>query len=200
MRLKNGALVAGVALWLAATGIGTVWLVDFASRPGIQAIGPKEIPADTFSDRDLNFPTLAVFVHPHCSCSRATLKELARLVSRSEESINVYVLFYRPAGKSREWVETDLWELTLRMPNVREIIVNKKVLTRFGAMTSGHAILYDRKGSNIFTGGITNARAHEGDNLGKSVILSYLANGEIPVQNAPVFGCALTSEHVSMRN
>ena len=38
----------------------------------------------------------------------------------------------------------------------------------FGAAVSGQTLLYDREGRLIFSGGITAARGHAGDNAGRS--------------------------------
>ena len=39
---------------------------------------------------------------------------------------------------------------------------------RFGAETSGQTLLYDARGALAFSGGITGARGHAGDNAGRA--------------------------------
>jgi hypothetical protein len=73
---------------------------------------------------------------------------------------------------------------------------------RFGAATLGQTLLYDADGSLLFSGGITAARGHAGDNAGRSELVSLLNRGlSAPVvtmnrgQSARdathVFGCPL---------
>ncbi|MEZ5973957.1 MAG: hypothetical protein R3E96_03675 [Planctomycetota bacterium] len=62
---------------------------------------------------------------------------------------------------------------------------------RFGAHTSGAVVLYSEEGRLQFQGGVTAARAHEGDNLGRESLLSlYGGSGQV-VAHTPVFGCPL---------
>ena len=49
-------------------------------------------------------------------------------------------------------------------------------------------------GSLVFSGGITAARGHEGDNHGRSAIEDHLLHGGARVAHTPVFGCDLFAE------
>jgi hypothetical protein len=51
--------------------------------------------------------------------------------------------------------------------------------------------LYAPTGKLLFSGGITASRGHEGDNVGRSAIVSFILNGHAPVNHTPVFGCSL---------
>ena len=66
--------------------------------------------------------------------------------------------------------------------------------TAFGAMTSGHVLLYDRSGNLVFSGGITAARSHEGDNLGCTSVVAIINGGTSSVAQSPVFGCSISGE------
>ena len=57
--------------------------------------------------------------------------------------------------------------------------------------TSGHALLYDARSRLEFSGGITVARGHAGDNVGRSAIEALIAGDVTVLRQAPVFGCAL---------
>jgi hypothetical protein len=64
----------------------------------------------------------------------------------------------------------------------------------FGAETSGHTVFYDQKGRLIFSGGLTPARGHMGDSLGRSAILNWMENSTHPqIVESSIFGCALRS-------
>ncbi len=64
---------------------------------------------------------------------------------------------------------------------------------RFGMATSGHVLLYDPEGRRIFSGGITPARGHRGDNRGRQAVLDRILGTERGIAESPVFGCALAT-------
>ena len=55
-------------------------------------------PATSQLVRDPGRPTLIMFVHPHCPCSRATLAELDRLLSPRRDRVAVRIVMVRPSG------------------------------------------------------------------------------------------------------
>jgi hypothetical protein len=61
----------------------------------------------------------------------------------------------------------------------------------FGAATSGQTDLYDAHGTLKFSGGITAARGHAGDNAGRDALAAWISTGTAHRPGAPVFGCAL---------
>jgi hypothetical protein len=62
---------------------------------------------------------------------------------------------------------------------------------RFRTETSGHALLYDAGGRLLFSGGITVARGHAGDNAGLGAIEALVAGEPAARRRTLVFGCAL---------
>ena len=69
--------------------------------------------------------------------------------------------------------------------------VEKYEARLFEARTSGHVVLYDAGGRLLFSGGITRARGHVGDNYGRQQVSSLLRNHTVRVADGPVFGCPL---------
>jgi hypothetical protein len=61
----------------------------------------------------------------------------------------------------------------------------------FGVAVSGQTLLYDAAGRLIFSGGITDARGHSGDNAGRGALVSLLNGRASTVTRTPVFGCLL---------
>jgi hypothetical protein len=68
---------------------------------------------------------------------------------------------------------------------------------RFGALTSGQVVVYDADGRLRFSGGITPARGHAGDNAGRSAIIALLEGASSASVETPVFGCSLLDDRRS---
>ncbi|MBL4845099.1 MAG: hypothetical protein JKY65_06220 [Planctomycetes bacterium] len=58
------------------------------------------------------------FAHPRCPCTRASLSELARLLTRAGWRVPVEAVFYRPDSEADSWAHSDLWEQAARIPGV----------------------------------------------------------------------------------
>jgi hypothetical protein len=113
-------------------------------------------------------------------------------MAQARGRVVAYVLFLKPAGQSSDWEKTDLWQTAASIPDVNVIPDhNGDEAHRFQATTSGQTALYDVTGHLLFSGGITVARGHAGDNAGRSSIVSLLRE-EAPEQTVTsVFGCPL---------
>jgi hypothetical protein len=135
-----------------------------------------------------------MLAHPQCSCTRASLAELAETLARAADRPQTYVLFLKPEGFSDDWAASDLWRIASALPDVTVVRDDAGIeARRFGVSTSGQMLLYDAAGTLRFAGGITGARAHQGDNDGRRSIVALL-NGQTPARrNTNVFGCPLFS-------
>jgi hypothetical protein len=181
-------------LWLtgAAAGLAVLWVYDNA--PGEGAKAPATWPARTSLTRSHDQPTLVLLAHPQCSCTRASLAELAEALARATVRPKTYVLFLKPDGFSEDWVKSDLWRTAAALPDVTVVLDdNGNEAKLFGASTSGQTLLYDEGGSLLFAGGITGARAHQGDNDGRRAIVALLNHGPSAPAATNVFGCRLFS-------
>ncbi len=169
-----------------------LWAYDNA--PGENATAPRTWPTGTTLVRATEQPTLIMLAHPQCSCTRASLVELAEALARATARPKTYVLFLNPEGFSDEWAVSDLWRIAAAIPDVTVVRDNAGIeARRFGVSTSGQTLLYDNAGTLLFSGGITGARAHPGDNDGRRSIVSLL-NRKTPARTATnVFGCSLFS-------
>lgn len=116
--------------------------------------------------------------------------ELARLIAQAQGRLTAHVLVYRPTSEPEEWAHSELWDAAAEIPGVDVARDDDgKESARFGVAISGHSLLYDPSGRLVFSGGITAARGHEGDNAGRSAIVSLLTTGSARVSRTPVFGC-----------
>jgi hypothetical protein len=187
------AWLALTAVWMAVViaGLWTLW--NHAAQAGSAATPPISWPADSLLTRDADRPTLVMFVHPKCPCTRATVRELERLLAQTAGTLDAVVAFVQPPGTSDGWVQTDTWNAAAAIPGVRVALDQGGAeARRFGANTSGQVLLYDGSGRLSFQGGITAARGHEGDNPGRAAIIA-LAKGQSAPRYQPTFGCPLGS-------
>jgi hypothetical protein len=198
---RLGARLAWIGLslfWLTLVGTGLIMLWSYAETPGPLANAAPRWPVATRIERDRTRPTLMLFTHPHCACSRATLGELAVMMAHVQHRVSVHVLFYRPASTDIAWQHTDLWDAAKAIPGVDvESDVDGQEAAKFGASVSGQTLLYDQDGRLAFNGGITFARGHFGDNAGRTAITEILLTGRSRTRQTPVFGCFLVDRPVS---
>jgi hypothetical protein len=158
-------------------------------------------PADLALHRDPARATLIMFAHPQCPCSRASMTELAAIMTRCPREVRAIVCFFDPDGEPADWTRSALWRTASAIPGV-EVLAdhNARLAERFGSATSGQVFLFDRDGRQVFAGGITGARGHEGENRGRSLVIA-LARGEACAANsAPVFGCSLHDAALAMED
>jgi hypothetical protein len=180
------------AMWLgaAASGLWMLWRYD--NTPGHAAHAPEHWPALTTLARAADRPTLVMLAHPQCSCTRASLGELAEALARARTLPRTYILFMTPTGVREGWERTELWRTAADLPGVTVVRDDDgRVATHFGAATSGQTLLYDTRGVLVFSGGITGARAHPGDNPGRQSLVALLNRASAPRSGTSVFGCPL---------
>ena len=196
MRLKKNRLIltAAGALWLLIIGAGMGLLWNYESTPGVAAATPGLWPSDSRIKPDADRATLVMLAHPHCPCTRASINELARLMTQAQGRVKAYVLFVRPQGFSDGWVQSDLWASAAAIPGVTPVPDDGAEAGLFHAETSGQTVLYDPAGNLLFRGGITGARGHAGDNAGRTAIVSLLTSDEAEERDTPVFGCPLFAQ------
>jgi hypothetical protein len=178
---------------------GFAWLWKYEMSPGAVRAAPAHLDAALPTGNVIAAPyTLFLTLHPHCPCSKATVRELNRIVTRCDSKLKVVVLIIRPLDVPAGWERTGLWDEAASIPGV---IVEADVAAlrsrSLGAETSGQAILYSPGGQLLFQGGITSSRGHEGDNAGSDAIVAAVVN-HLDCPAAPpttaVYGCPLTSE------
>lgn len=188
----NGKIFLWSAAWLAAIALGMGALAAYSFTPGAQADAPPGWPAESGLRLSADKPTLVMVAHPHCSCSRASIAELARLMSRLGGQVAGYVVFVKPQGVAEDWERTDLWESVALIDGVALVgDPGGEVAAHFGAATSGQTYLYGSDGRLRFKGGITPTRSHQGDSVGRQRIISLVTEGKTDRSESAVYGCAL---------
>ena len=185
-------LAAACVLWGSGVvaGFKVVW--NYEATPGAPADPPLEWPTDTRIERVPGRPTVIMLVHPRCSCTQASLTELNALMAQVHAPLAAYVLVAKPSGGPDGWEDTGVWARAHQIPGVTVLLDDlEEEARRFHAQTSGQTIAYDAGGRLLFSGGITLARGHEGDNAGRRRIVSLLTAGDADRRDSAVFGCPL---------
>lgn len=200
-RMPHARLLPLTLIWCTAVGAGLLLLYRYEHQPGAAAAAPDHWPSETQLVRSQDTPTLLLFAHPQCPCTRASLHELEVLLARVEGAIEVQIIFLQPEAADDFWHRSDLWRTAARIPGVtRYVDHGGRESVRFGADTSGQTLLYDASGRLVFDGGITSSRGHQGDNMGRSTVVA-LVNRSLetagPACTSNVFGCPLCSSEQS---
>ncbi len=179
-------------LWLAAAVGGLVLVWQHQNRPGEAAQPSEEWPTATRLARASDRPTLVLLAHPQCTCTSATIGELAEALALAKQLPRTYVVFLKPSSMPDGWEKGALWAAAQALPGATVVRDDDGVEAEtFGAATSGQTMLYDAQGALLFSGGITGARAHAGDNAGRASVVALLNRAPGAHASTNVFGCSL---------
>lgn len=203
-KIRYGAfLFVAFASWLSLVVAGFLVLFDYETRAGSVGLVPQQWPEETRLDFSKNEFCLVMFIHPRCPCTAASLEELSKIMSRlnsqaarghlkNRTRLNVVVL--SPSSVPDSWVDTALLKTANTVPNSTVIMDRDGHESHlFGAMTSGHVVLYSPGGKLLFSGGVTGTRGHVGDNAGSEAVV-HAVQVTSPIRgvlDSKVFGCAL---------
>jgi hypothetical protein len=198
---RSGSRVwaAALAAWACCVGVGMAKLMQYSHTPGPLAPLPQRWPAEFWFRPQPRGITLIASLHPRCPCSRATLGELARLMTHQANGVRAYLLMVKPADAAPSWETTELWNQTRDVPGFIVVPdINGALSERLGARTSGQVFAFDASGRALFSGGITPARAHMGDSAGGDALRALLCGRDSARSTAPVFGCALGNTQTTL--
>lgn len=178
--------------WAIVVVIGLASLFNYQTSSGAVGIHSERWPVDSEIVPAEDRLHLVMAIHPYCPCSRASLEALDRIMAHSQGRANASVLFMKPNGVRSGWEQTELWHNATAIPGV-DLICDEggQESRRFGVETSGHVLLYDKNGKQLYSGGITAGRGHHGDNAGLDRCMRFISGEKTDPQDAPVFGCSL---------
>jgi hypothetical protein len=169
--MRRPALVVTGIVWLAVVTGGLAWMARYENSPGITGRIPLEFPDASNVARQPGQLSVIMFVHPRCPCSRASIGELEKIMTRCHGRLAAQVVCYKPEGTPDEWAQTNLWRSAAAIPGVRVRTDEAgREAERLGAETSGQTLLYDTDGELLFQGGLTAGRGHAGDNPGSDAV------------------------------
>jgi hypothetical protein len=185
---------AAIVVWLASAGTGLFWLMQYDNTPGVSADAPADWPVDSALMRDPAKPTLVMLAHPRCDCTRASLGELEELLARVTYRPRTFVVFVKPGGTASGWEQSGTWDQAKRIPGVTVVRDDDGAeARRFGVHTSGQTLLYDARGTLLYSGGTTGSRGKPGDNAGRADLVALVDGARRSRGTRPVFGCPLFS-------
>jgi hypothetical protein len=189
--------LAAVTFWMLAAALGMAALLKYEYTPAQAGAVAASWPQASSLTRHPGRPTLVMLAHPRCPCTRATLGELEIIAAQSGGRLDIHVVFLQsPAFDHR----TDLWFRALELPGAHVTLDPRgKQIRLFGALASGHVLVYDARGELAFSGGITSARGHSGANIGRDAVIALARQERIGVAAMPVFGCSLHGPEVALR-
>jgi hypothetical protein len=190
--MKNLWVAAVATVWLACAVAGLYVLWTYDNQPGAAATASDQWPAASRLVASTDRATLVFVAHPQCTCTRASLGELAEALARSTSKPKTYVVFVKPSSMPEGWEKSDLWETASRLPNTTIVRDDDgREAEIFGAATSGQTFVYDATGALQFSGGITASRAHAGDNAGRSSVVALLNHLQSDRATTNGYGCSL---------
>ena len=197
---------ASRAFWLL---VGLMWIVLLASgwhvllrhalTPTEDGCVPEHWPAGSTLALDAELPTLVLFAHRSCPCTRTTLQELDSILTIAPGRARALIVLLAPANATGDRVGGDLEKRARALPGVQVILdAPGREARRFHVRASGHVVLYSPEGHSLFSGGITQARGHAGDSAGRRTVLGWLRQEPAALRAALVFGCSLFDDESEM--
>ena len=192
---RRNTLMCLLTLWGGAVAVGTVWTIRLDARPGSMGHPPRDWNSSSRIQADTTRPTLLVFLHPKCPCSRATFALLLELIDRFEERVAVHLVQLEPPAALPSWGRS-FYENTLAARHSHVRIDHDPggiEAKRFGVETSGHVLLFSVSGMLLFSGGITPSRTLAEENQGFQRLIAIVSGrAESKVESSPaVYGCPL---------
>ena len=175
--------------WLVASTLGLGMLWQDAALPGATGATPAHWPSASRLRLAEGRSTLVMFAHPACSCTRASMSELARLLTEVGDQVDASVVIFRPAEVPAGW---DARALSTRAEEIGAHVIwddAGEEAQRFGAETSGFVVAYAPEENLLYAGGITVARGHQGASLGFQRLLQALDEAPRVAASGGVFGC-----------
>lgn len=194
--LKSSVVITIAAVcWIGVVSVGLSVVYRHEATPAPQVQVAAQWPVESSVPHPGGTPALIMFAHPNCPCTRASVQELSRIAAQSRGRAAITVVFLAMEDQKDALSGTPLWQQVVAIPGVRAVADNDgREAGLFGPLTSGHTLLYDKNGELVFEGGITASRGHEGDNIGRTSVVTYLLNEAPEARQTPVYGCALVAD------
>ncbi|MBS1969160.1 MAG: hypothetical protein JSU04_02570 [Bdellovibrionales bacterium] len=167
-------------------------LWNYQTTPGVQQKKTTRILNTSLIQLTSQQPTLIMFAHPQCPCTKASITELQGIAQKLRGHVNIKIFFIHPASKDRGWVESSSWALAKKIPDAQVLADPRGMMAKmFSARVSGETLLYSKEGELLFEGGITPSRGHIGENHGTQSIVEAVQTGASSIKKTQIYGCSL---------
>lgn len=184
--------LVSLCVWFVVVAALFACLWTYESTAGSSGEPSATWPTDISLQQPREGRALLLFAHPRCPCTRASLRELRKVLANGPSFESARILFFCPPDAGADWTDTALVREARSIGGVEVgFDENGRLARTFGVETSGHLLLYDASARLQFSGGITAKRNHEGENAGRDAVLA-ISQGRSPALKAtPIFGCPL---------
>lgn len=191
-RPGSRTLVIVTLIWGGLIASGARVLLNYEDTAGVAGTPPSHWPSDSPIARPQGKFVLVMLSHPDCPCTKASLAELEIVMAQAQRQLTAVILFGKPGSAATEIESSELWHTAARIPGVQPLFDARGAGSRsFHGYVSGQTMLYDPSGRLVFSGGITSARGHQGDNNGANAVLLRVRGDTRAPASTPVFGCSL---------
>lgn len=183
-------------IWGVGLVVGVLWSIDYEYRLGETGNAPNRWPSDSGIEPDSSRPTLLIFLHPLCPCSRSSVSAFIQIVDRLGNQVTARVVFLEPPDGTAVWSKSDYERILEEVPGIKiEHDPGGGKASAFGVKTSGHVLVYDPARGLIFSGGVTSSKGMGGENPSQNHLIQSMQGEEPRERLAPgiVFGCPLES-------
>jgi hypothetical protein len=186
---------ATILVWLSVLVAAWSYLMihDLAPEAAGSGAAVSRWPDGSALQQATGRPTLLLFLHPKCPCSRAAIRQLERIDAAAPRgAANLIVVVTVPLDAATDWSTTGSVAAAEKIPNANIYLDRGGIeAARFGATTSGELMLFNTKGKRVFVGGITPSRGHEGANVGADTLAALLDDTSGASATTPAYGCRL---------
>lgn len=182
------------AVWGIALAAGFGCLVRYSQQEGDRGVPPLTWPESHNLSAPVDRAKLLLFAHPHCPCTRASIRQLERVLTASRQKLDFDVILIGNSSVAADWRETPIAIAASALDRANVRFDGGELARVFHVRTSGHILLYDSRGVLKFSGGVNSFRGHEGDSQGAGSLVALLRNTSEDLATSPVFGCPLQNE------
>jgi len=192
VKYRRSQVLVLSCLWLCLAIGGTVALAAYGARAGESGAPPALWPRNTHIHPAGTHPTILLFLHPRCPCSRSTIRELQRSLAGASVPFALHLIVFSPGSERAEWSNTGVVRDAACLPGATVLFdQDGEETARFGVRTSGHILVYSDRGRLVFSGGVTQGRGHEGDNAGMDAVWGVVHGKAPSVCDTAVYGCSI---------
>ncbi len=171
---------------------GFAILSDYSGRPAAASDSVVRRWPNTVAEHESRNATVAIFYHPHCPCTRATIRCFERLAASIDSKPRIIAYAFCPPTETDVWINSDTTQKLQSLSDTMVIVDRSgEVCRKFGVMASGHVLAFDTNGDLIFSGGLTASRGHESySKSGAAFVAALNGSPQTPI-SWPVFGCTI---------